>query len=191
MPDIAATPVAVLTERIPMRVFELGGAAGALLHWWRRRIRDIPLCYTAIEPYPPCIAHMKTRFPKAELIEGDAEAFADMDFTGRPRFTVFMAATVFCMIHPDVVRRCLIKAASFTDDIFIRDYSVNIQGSIESSRPLMFYYTPEADHPAAMFAHHYEKYFAEIGFKVDHLEEARTEIDRQGWAFVHARRTSA
>ena len=179
-----------IPEGKPVRVLELGGANAAFLHWWRAHMKGTPLSYTGIEPYKPFVDHVNARFPEAGMIQGDAETFVGMDFEGRPPFTAFVAATVFCMIHPDVVRRCLLKAATLTDDFLIRDFVINIQGGLLPEGYLVFDFYGRPDMPL-MFAHHYEKFFKEIGFKVVHIEETRTESDGPGWGLVHVKRAPA
>ena len=168
----------------PIRVLEIGGANAALLHWWKDHKPDAPLRYTGLEPYKPFVEHAAKQFPEAEMILGDAEAFLEMDFAGKPRFTAFVAATVFCMIHPVIVRKCLLKAAKLTDNILIRDYMINVQGGIAADGILTFDYYQKA-HLPLMFAHHYQRFFDDIGFRVVHFEDARTEFDGPGWGLLH------
>jgi uncharacterized protein YbdZ (MbtH family) len=42
-----------------------------------------------------------------------------------------------------------------------------------------------------MFAHHYDRYFAEAGLQVVHMQESRTEVDPEGWRIIHAKRVQA
>ena len=168
-----------------VRVIEIGGATAALLHWWRAQKHRRALHYTGIEPFRPFVEHVRTNFPDVEMIHGDAELFETMSFEGRPPFTAFVAATVFCMIRPEVVRRCIIKAATLTDDLLIRDYLVNMRGEIDAENPILFDYYRRPDAPL-MFAHPFQKYFDAIGFEVVHREEARTDVDLPGWGLVHA-----
>jgi hypothetical protein len=174
----------------PLRVLELGSAVAPLLNWWRAHAFLLDLAYTGIEPYQPFVDHVRARFPSAEMIEGDAEAFVAMDFGPRPRFAAFLAASVFCMIHSDVVRKCVVKAATLADHVLIRDYLVNAQGGILPEGILMFDYDRKPENPL-MFAHHYDRYFAEAGLRVIHLQESRTEIDPAGWGILHAKRMGA
>jgi hypothetical protein len=170
-----------------VHILELGGANVALMHWWRANVKDTPLRYTGIEPFKPFVEHANANFPESDMIEGDAEAFIDMDLTDRAPFTAFVAATVFCMIHPDVVRRCMHKAAQLADDILLRDYLINIQGGITKDGIVAFDYYRRPTMPM-MFAHRYDDYFGEIGFKVLHIEETLTDVDLPGWGLVHLQR---
>ena len=187
-----ARRVATLAEARPgepVNVIELGGANAALLHWWPQNMPSVPLKYVGIEPYPPFVEHARKIFPQAQFIHSDAEGFLNLDFEPFKPVTAFIAATVFCFVHPDVVRQCILKAAELTDDILIRDFIVNAQGQLvpPGQGHLSFDYFQRRAMPT-LFAHRFEDYFQEIGFHVVHMEETRTEVDLPGWALIHVQR---
>ena len=152
----------------------------------------VPLTYTGIETFLPFVEHARRNFPGAEFLHGDAEMFLGFDFSPLKPLTAFVAATVFCFVHPEIVRRCIVKAAQYTDDLLIRDFILNIQGALLPSGQghLSFDYLLRPEMPT-LFAHRFEDYFREVGFAVVHMEETRTDVDLPGWALIHARRRSA
>ena len=174
---------------MPITVVELGGANAALLRWWPQNMPNVPLKYIGIEPFKPYVEYVRSHFPEAQVAHGDAEAFLGLDFARLKPVTAFVAATVFCFVHPDTVRRCIVKAAEWTDDLLIRDFALNIQGTLVPAGQghLTFDYFSRSDFPT-LFAHRFEDYFREVGFAVVHMEETRTDVDFPGWALIHARR---
>lgn len=58
-------------------------------------------------------------------------------------------------------------------------------GGITADGIAAFDYSQKPQMPL-MFAHHYQRFFDDIRFRVVHFEEARTEFDGPGWALVHA-----
>jgi len=193
MKPIREALLSILKARSPgqrFSVLELGCANSPLLHFLKHHVDLGEVDYTGIEPYSMFVDDLKSNFPTAHAMVGNAESFLEMDeaVLGRERFSVFVSTLVFCMIRPDIVRRCLLRVGQLCDKVLIHDYVVNLTGNVSADQPVTFPYNLRTA-GQVYFANPFLPFLQEAGFALTGLQEIPHPDGMRGWGVMVAEKT--
>jgi len=153
----------------PLSIIDLGCANGTLLHYLKSIDAMDDVRFVGVEPYQVFADDFRETFPEHQVVVGNAEEFPDMDFSPHADLpvTVVFFSLVLYMLSPEVAKRCLKKAAEMTDLICGFDYCLNAYGEIESNDDEVVMLEYNAPTGQIYFAHEYEKYFDDLGFRFE------------------------
>ena len=184
-------------KRGPFSMLEIGAANGNVMERLKARDPNPTLTYVGFECLPLLVEDFRGRFPDQTMHVGAVEDFIAKDraFFQEAPFTLFYACTVFDMIKPDLVLDALRKAARLAEQFLIWDYIEDPGVTPVPGEALVIHMQSR---PVFWFAHRWDDYLAEVGFKVVDKEVAQAtdaeavspSFDHQlkGFGFIHATR---